>query len=142
MLSNRRNKPTDSVLFLAYHHMAMQSVELPGDMQPKDLFCLAIMYELQRKYNDFVRNKHIAAILGETEKTIHTRVRRIKASGSIESVPPWNVTAKGEYLIRAYQIEFNRIINDTPLSRWRRIREGDKRVLYLRKRNTKGIKLY
>jgi hypothetical protein len=55
----------------------------------------------------------------------------------------YNVTMKGEYVIRAYQIEVSRLMNDTPLSKWNRIKDKeDVRNKFLRKPTTKGSKLY
>lgn len=116
--------PYDSVrvLVIAY------SVQLVR----RSFFCYEDLRERLLSYGYTASLKRLK-VLGYVERTVD--------GGNIRDL--YNVTEKGEYVVRAFSIRLSRLVNDTKLSKSRLTREKKEKMrAFMRPANKKGTKLY
>lgn len=154
MLNRRRKELSDPALFASFHRLALGSIL--NDTFNNGMFdLLAALNALQIESNRLIRMSAIQARTGYSAyNTMESNLLALIDLGYIDRTRErkttfgkaawlYNVTEKGEYVLRAYAIEFARLLADTPLSKWRRMREFEQRDKErLRSKPTKGKKLY
>jgi len=142
MLSTRKKELPQTLSVIRWHGHVLRIVANQNNLTDKDCYALIILYCLQMDRNELIKATTFCKYIYETYLVALKRLHRLKKAGFTENTPFWNVTNRGEYVVRTYMIEMSRILNDTPLSKWRKIKAGSSQALYLRKHNTKGTKLY
>jgi|GEM_PF-4077460 len=150
MISTRRKPLSDPLQFLAFHNITVNSIlaNNPG-LVPGHIYVLSAIHAWQAESNTMPDKTEITARSGYDQ--VSRLLLELGDMGylNVANAPRgqrliYNVTEKGEYLLRAYSIEMSRLMNDTPLSKWQRIKKGigDMRERYLRRAARKGNKLY
>lgn len=141
MISTRkRNTMRNTIAYAFYNQIQKES----GLGAPQFAILLAI-HAIQQKTNHFVVLDQIRVFIPTYSKeSIKHEVVELKALGLIDSagIGLVNVTDKGEYFIRGTEIAITRVVNETKLSRWERLKKNDGRRIKLRRKTIKGTKQY
>jgi predicted transcriptional regulator len=138
----------DTLRAVTFHHLSLQFASDKAGILPLDLEFLLIMYALQAETNQLPTMQDLCLRSGVSSDTVWRRLQPLLNSGYVNrdesgTLLAYNVTEKGEYLIRLYMQDLSRMVNDSKLSRWTRLKAGgDKRKGYLRKQARKGTKFY
>jgi hypothetical protein len=130
-------------MYVQWHGLIQRAIAEQHSIDDKWVYTLIVLYCMQQETNNIIDTRLLSIRLYESQRVTQMRLEQLRNKGYTENARPgWNITEQGEYLVRSYQIEISRILNNTPLSKWRRIKEGDKHVRYVRKYNKKGSKKY
>jgi len=141
MINLRKRSTLKNVIAFAFYGQ----IQKESGLYAGPFAVLLGMYAIQTKTNQFVSFEQVCVICSKySPVSLKAEVEILKGQGLVEAIGMklYNVTTKGEYMIRGIEISIARLINETKLSRWERLKKDDPRKIRLRKRTSKGVTLY
>ncbi len=139
MIANRKRPTNRNVTGYAFYpQIQRESGLLAGPFS-----VLLAIFAIQTKTNQFVSQEQVKVLCNYYSiATIKYEIEVLKGLGLVEAIgiKLYNVTLKGEGIIRGIEISISRIVNETKLSRWERLKKDDPRKIRLRPRVSKDQK--
>lgn len=117
MISYRKRTPADPLLVLACWPVACKR----QDLTPNELLVLITIHVLQMQGNTMPSASEVAGSMGFVEPTVIAYLKVCSTLGYVEKHGSlYNVTMKGEYVIRGLQTIISRMMNQGRLTRWKK----------------------
>lgn len=133
MISYRRRNPADVLRVLSVMYLALRGHQLTE----REIQTLALIHVIQQDTNTFPHVHELAQKLGGSEHVIRAYMRPLLEFKYIERVVyGYNVTERGEYVLRGLVTIISRMTNQQKFSRWNRPPHG-----YRRRAARRGKKL-
>jgi hypothetical protein len=140
---NKRPKTNELLTAISWHKLAAKETAKKFDISKECLYALLHLHAIQMETNELVKKCQVEERHIENNRWINLLLEADFVERRGEKTFLYNVTIKGEYVIRAFMIRLSRLVNDTKLSKVRLTREKKERLKpYFRPANKKGIKLY
>lgn len=149
MITTRPKQDREKTV-LSWARVAVRETARALGVTEWDLNTLLIIDAIQAESNSLVSIKQIKERLGNGMVNAVLLVNAgyldrvaMRAENTGANQYLYNVTIKGEYIVRAFFIRLSRLVNDSKLSKARLTRERKKKLSgYLRPATRKGVKLY
>lgn len=139
-----RHKENETLTAISWHKLAATETAKEFEIAPECFEALFTLYTIQREQNDLVKPSKLRERHGKSPRWTSSLLTAeyIERTGE-ELNYLYNVTMRGEYVVRAYLIRLSRLVNDTKLSKVRLNREKRNRLnRYFRPANKMGKALY
>lgn len=133
MISSRRRPAPDVLRVLA----CWPTVNKSHELGPSELVCLINAHVIQSDTNMMLTVKNLAGRMCLRLFSVQGIIRTLCEQNYLERLDEndnlLNVTLKGESTLRGITTMINRAVNETKLSRWKRIQPGEYRTKFRRK---------
>ncbi len=117
MISYRKRTPADPLLVLATWPVACKR----QDLSPGELLALVQAHVMQQQSNTMPSASEVAERMGMSEVNTKLSLSACSKVGYVEKIGQlYNVTSKGEYMLRGLQTIISRMINTGKLTRWKK----------------------
>jgi hypothetical protein len=104
-------------MYVQWHGLIQRAIAEQHSIDDKWVYTLIVLYCMQQETNNIIDTRLLSIRLYESQRVTQMRLEQLRNKGYTENARPgWNITEQGEYLVRSYQIEISRILNNTPLS--------------------------
>lgn len=135
-----RPKPNQGLTAITWANKAAMATAEQFSITVRSLNTLLCLYSIQKETNDIVKAGQIYERMSKDGRWLDELIP-LHYVDKVEL--GYNVTNSGEYVVRAFLIRLNRLVNDTKLSKARLTRKKKERLSkYMRVANKKGVKLY
>ena len=143
MISRRQRSASETIEILVFWESAQRAIAAEHKISKNDIRVLMAGHYMQCRTNQFLTVNDLLHMTGLKAEDIFSSLKTLVPGGFIDKVDEkYNLSVKGEYVIRGISLSITRHMKGYTLPKWSRVKISDVRRKYLRPNAVRDSVLY